>query len=163
MESPRPELVDQFVDYMEQFTSQWRRRSPGLLNKFDLTMPQAKTLFFLSHGNKRMSEIAEHLGRGMPAVTSKIDRLVKKGLVERTEDVTDRRVVACLLTNAGREAVEQFWRLGRERTRSFADELTDEELEIVIPGLNILAEAARRNRESEQAKSPEDAVVASSR
>jgi DNA-binding MarR family transcriptional regulator len=163
MEFTRTELVTQFVDNMEQFNSQWRRRSPGLLNQFDLTMPQAKTLFFLSHGDKRMSEIAEHLGRGMPAVTSKIDRLVKKGLVERAEDATDRRVVACRLTDAGREAVEQFWRLGRERTHSFAEELTDQELEIVIPALEILAEAARRNRESEQTKSQQDAVVASSR
>ena len=59
---------------------------------------------FLLHrqGPTRMGVLSEHLGRGLPSVTSMMDRLVKKGLVERVLDPSDRRVVACQLTDEGK-------------------------------------------------------------
>ena len=95
-----------------------------------------------------MGGLSEHLGRGLPSVTSMVDRLVKKGLVERVEDPTDRRVVACRLTAEGSEAVERFWQVSRERRLALADALTVEEFEIVVPALETLNEALAR-REAE--------------
>ena len=41
------------------------------------------------------------------SVTSAVDRLVAQGYVERVRGDSDRRVVRAVLTDAGREAVEE--------------------------------------------------------
>jgi DNA-binding MarR family transcriptional regulator len=96
-----------------------------------------------------MGELSEQLGRGLPSVTSMVDRLVKKSLVERVQDPSDRRVVACRLTEQGTDAVERFWQVSRDRRLGLADGLTAEELETVVPALETLTQAlARRETEA---------------
>ena len=137
-------LVQRLVELMEQFSAQMRSRSPTDWDDLDLTMPQVRTLFLLAQGPARMSVISAYLSRGMPTVTGVIGRLVKKGLVERIEDGSDRRVVACRLTPPGTAVVERFWRMGRMRSEALAQALTVEELEAVLPALAILSEATSR-------------------
>ena len=137
-------LVQRLVELMEQFSAQMRSRSPTDWDDLDLTMPQVRTLFLLAQGPARMSVISAYLSRGMPTVTGVIGRLVKKGLVERIEDGSDRRVVACRLTPPGTAVVERFWRMGRMRSEALAQALTVEELEAVLPALVILSEATSR-------------------
>ena len=129
---------------MERMSARARSRPPKQWTDLELTMPQAKTLFFLGQGPKRMSELADYLGRGMSSATSMIDRLVSKGLVERAGDATDRRAVACKLTPVGVDAVERFWRIGRQRIESIAGVLTVDELRLVVPAMQVLVEAMER-------------------
>ena len=140
----RDKLVERLIEHMERMQVRMRSRAPTAWSDLDLTMPQVRTLFLLSHSPKRMGDISTYLGRGMPSATSMIDRLVSKGLVERMADASDRRVVACRLTALGEEAVERFWRLGRMRHASLAGVLTLEELETVVPAMEILADAVGR-------------------
>ena len=140
----RDSLSDRFVDAMQRMSGRMRPQSHSGWADLDLTMRQARTLFHLGEGPRRMREVAAFLGTGMPSATSMIDRLVKKGLVRRTEHSSDRRVVACELTVEGTEAVERFWRMRRARAESMADALTDEELEQVAPALDILVRAIAR-------------------
>ena len=140
----RSELVERLVEAMGRMSVQMRSRPPGEWSDLELTMPQARTLFLLSQGPKRMTQISEYLGRGMPAATSMIDRLVKKGLVKRVEEASDRRVVACQLTSEGQEVVERFWRMGLKRREAIADALTIEELQVVVPAMEVLSDAIRR-------------------
>ena len=121
-----------------------RGRPSSAWTDLDLTMPQAKTLFYLADGPRRMSGIASRLGVEMPSATTMIGRLVGKELVERRQDPADRRAVVCSLTPAGRDAVEKFWSLRAARTEALAAVLTTEELEIVVPAMEIMAEAVRR-------------------
>ena len=140
----REELTEKLVEYMSHV--QWRmraRRSSAWLD-LDLTRQQAKTLHFLSHGQRRMSEIAGRLEVEMPSATTMIDRLVAKGLVERGQDPADRRAVVCSLTREGIETVERFSAIRAARTESLAAVLSTEELEAVVPALEILADAVRR-------------------
>ena len=146
-------LVERLVELMERMSVRMRSRSPVEWSGLVLTMAQARTLYFLGSGPKRMTEISGYLGRGMPAATSMIDRLVKKGRVERTEDPSDRRVVTCQLTPIGREVVEKFLRIGRMRERAIAEVLTLEELEAVVPAMVILSEALERVDEAAPAES----------
>ena len=142
-------MAGRLVELVDRFLAQRRSLTRAAWSGPDLTMPQAKTLGLLGQGSKRMSDIAEHLGRGMPSVTSLIDRLVKKGLVERIEDESDRRVVACQLTSEGRTSVDEFLRLGHLKSEAIADALTEEELAVVVPAMEVLAAALeRRNKES---------------
>ena len=145
---------------MQRMSGRMRPQSHSGWADHDLTMPQARTLFHLSEGPRRMREVAAFLRVGMPSATSMIDRLVRKGLVRRVEDATDRRVVACELTGDGMEAVERFWRMRRARAESIADALTEEELAQAAPALEILVraiarlDAAERGGESSQAAVP---------
>ena len=140
----REELVASLIEHMGRMRGQMRARPSSAWTNLDLTMPQAKTLFYLADGPRRMSGIAERLGVEMPSATTMITRLVGKGLVERQQDPADRRAVVCSLTPAGRDAVEKFWSLRDARTEALAAALTTEELEIVVPAVEILAEAVRR-------------------
>ena len=140
----REDLVERLTDYMSLMQSHMRV-SPALAwSDLDLTMRQAKTLFFLADRPRRMSGISRRLGVEMPSATTMIDRLVAKGLVARGQDPADRRAVVCSLTTAGREAVEKFWSLRAARTESLAAVLTNEELEVVVPAMKIVADAVRR-------------------
>jgi DNA-binding MarR family transcriptional regulator len=47
------------------------------------------------------SDLAQALGVGLATVTGLVDRLVARGLIERVEDATDRRIRRAKLTAAG--------------------------------------------------------------
>ena len=156
MESSRTELVERFVELMGRMSGPMRSRAPLEWSELELTMPQARTLFFLNNGPARMSDLSAYLGSGMPSATSMIDRLVKKGLVERIQDASDRRVVACQLTAEGREVAERFWRMGRMRREEMAGSLTLEELEVVVPAIEVLVNAIRRRDEGQSRAHPDE-------
>ncbi len=95
-----------------------------------------------------MGVIAWRLNSSQSAATSMIDRLVDKELVERVPDNDDRRVVACQLTETGREEMERLWRINRMRIALMADYLTIEELRRVVEAMELLCLAGQRAQES---------------
>jgi DNA-binding MarR family transcriptional regulator len=162
MSNSNDELAERFVALMERLSTQRRTRSREKWADFGLTMPQARTLFYLSHGPKRMSEMAEYLDREMSSTTSMIDRLVKNDLVSRVEDASDRRVVTCELTPAGEAVVKRFFELGRMRNEAIGGMLSEEELRTVVPALQVLTDAIERgDREGTPEVAVEDSGVAS--
>lgn len=69
-----------------------------------LTAPQLHCVLWLGLDGALSSRvIAERIGCGQPTVTGVVDRLEKIGLVERTRDTQDRRVVHVTLTAAGKK------------------------------------------------------------
>ena len=145
MENPREKLALRFVEAMDRMRAGMRSRSPVTWIEPELTMPQARTLFFLSQGPRRMGDISAYLDRGMPSATSMIDRLLKKGLVERVEDPLDRRVVVCRLSAQGEQVLEKFAQIGHMRTEALAVALTVEELAVVVPAIEVLCAAISRD------------------
>lgn len=62
---------------------------------------------FQSPGNElRMTELARQTQTSTSGATALIDRLEKRGLVQRSTDPADRRSYRAQLTETGREAVE---------------------------------------------------------
>lgn len=55
----------------------------------------------LSHGPRRMGELAECANTTQPSLTGIVDRLEERGLVERRRSPDDRRVVEVALTPEG--------------------------------------------------------------
>ncbi|MYJ00090.1 MAG: MarR family transcriptional regulator, partial [Gemmatimonadetes bacterium] len=74
----------------------------------------------------------------LPPTTSIVDRLEKKGLVVRTKDPDDRRVVICELTEEGQKATERFWRVAREAALRVAGKWDQEQLESVVKALELI-------------------------
>ncbi len=140
----REELVEKLVERMTRIQRHLRARRAAAWLEQDLTMHQAKTLFFLADGPRRMSGIARRFGVETPSATTMIDRLVAKGLVERGHDPSDRRAVVCSLTMAGRETVERFWSLRSARFEELAAELSAEELADVVSAMETMVAAIDR-------------------
>ena len=141
----RQKLSQELIEHLESILSHRRSGSIPAWSGLDLTMPQARTLFYLVDGPLRVSGIAGRLAVEMPSATAMIDRLVFKGLVERSQDSADRRAVVCSLTPAGRDAVETFWSLRASKTERLVSVLSTQELEVVVPAMRIMAEAVTRS------------------
>ena len=140
-------LVEKMGDLVQQMYAQCRSESTEGWTELELTMPQLHTMALLSQGVQRMGVIAWRLNSSQSAATSMIDRLVDKGLVERVPDKDDRRVVACQLTEPGREEMERLWRVNRMRISLIADHLTIEELSRVVEAMELLCLAGQRAKE----------------
>jgi long-chain acyl-CoA synthetase len=71
------------------------------LAEVDLTLPQYRVLTLLDEGSARSSDLAQRLAVRPPSVTSVIDGLVLRALVERGHAEQDRRQVTLQLTAEG--------------------------------------------------------------
>ncbi len=144
MESARNELAAQLVEYLERTYAGMRSEASEQRSEAELTLPQLRTLMMLSQGPQRMGSIAQHLSSSLSSVTSMIDRLVDKGLVDRVSSTEDRRVVTCQLTVSGQEEIGRFWSIGRIGMTRIADYLSAEELCTVVEAIKLLYEAGQK-------------------
>lgn len=72
----------------------------------DLAIPEWKLLGQLhDHGAMKLADLADRLSVEAPLVTTLIDRLEKKQLVERESDPDDKRAKIITITKAGRDMV----------------------------------------------------------
>ncbi|HLT21706.1 MAG TPA: MarR family transcriptional regulator [Thermomicrobiales bacterium] len=138
------QLVTKLGQLVDQFDRNIRRGLPAAWPDIDLTLPQIRTLVSLADGPERMSEIAAQGGTSLSAATAMIDRLVEKGLVVRSQDPRDRRVVVCELTDAGRETLRSLWSIRQDSLRELARHMSEQELRTVVDALEILVRAAGR-------------------
>ncbi len=91
-------------------------------------------------GSKNMTAVAKALEVTTGTLTTSVNSLVRKGLVERVRSEEDRRVVLVSLTETGREASEKHSRFHEEMVNSIIGELDDEEVRILSGALSKLNE-----------------------
>ena len=97
-------LDDQLCFALYAATNTVVRRYRPLLAAIGLTYSQYLVMLVLwQDGTRSISEIAERLALPGNAVTPLVGRLEAAGLVHRTHQPTDRRVVQVRLTDAGAE------------------------------------------------------------
>ena len=138
VDEKRQELEAKFFQVAEQLNRQIHSGQTDEWEGMDMTIPQIRTLVLLERlGPVRMT----YIGRALSATTTVVDRLVEKELVDRVTDTNDRRLVMCELTDSGRQSLERFWRIGRDRLQMVADLLDDEELERAVDGLELVSNA----------------------
>ena len=71
--------------------------------------------------------LGEKLGMFPSRLVAVLDELEERGLVERRDSPTDRRSYALYLTGAGRDALEQIGRVGREHQDALCAALDESE------------------------------------
>ena len=85
------------------------------------------------HGRLKMSELADAVLLSRSGLTRLIDRLEKKGLIERSGCPKDRRATYAVLTESGRKAREEAWGVFEEKiVEIFGSEIHDGESEFLI-------------------------------
>ncbi len=118
-----------------------KRKPPDL----DLTLAQLHCLRMIGRmGSPSMSELSAELYLQPSTTTALVDALVEHGLVQRQEDVEDRRVVRAELTAEGRRRRDSHRRAARQRLMALLGDLEDEELRQIHEALTLLHGAALR-------------------
>ena len=89
----------------------FRKGVSEVLKPFDLSAPQYNILRILRGAPEDglpCNEVGERLVSRDPDVTRLLDRLEKRGMVERGRSVEDRRVVNVRITKAGHDLVDEL-------------------------------------------------------
>jgi DNA-binding MarR family transcriptional regulator len=109
----------------------------------EVTLPQYRALVVLAAGGPRgTADLAAGLAVNPSTATRLCDRLVRKGLVRRTRQVGDRRMVRIALTAEGRDLVAEVTRRRREELARLLGGLPQSQHEPVIAAFRAFAEAA---------------------
>ena len=113
------EVLNSFTEIMSGLMiDQYQKQ----ITELELTLPQAQLLRILRRGPMQTGQLAAEMRISAPAITQLTDRLIRKGLIERSTTADDRRCVIVALSDEGRHLVDQF----RQRRREiFSEALSD--------------------------------------
>lgn len=148
--SKRDELTGRVLALNEQIFAASQPAAREGWPDLELTYPQLRVLGALATGPKRMSELVEILGSQSSTMSATVERLVVKGLVQRGESSSDRRVVLCSLTGQGQGTIEQLARMNRLHLEEMTEFLTEDEMATVVLAMEALLRAAERQSTSEK-------------
>jgi len=106
----REDRTEEIVEHLFALVDRLRFGFEAAVARFELSPPQAKALHYLVHaGPVPMRELASSLGCDASNVTGIVDRLERRGYVERRPDERDRRVRTLVLTSTGLAVTEAMW------------------------------------------------------
>jgi DNA-binding MarR family transcriptional regulator len=156
---PRPVQAGRAFDSLEQevFLNLWRTYDrlraleEELFGQYDLTPQQYNALRLLAgeHPDKvRTLDLAGRLVSRAPDITRLLDKLERRGLVERDRPVDNRRVVYIGITDAGRALLRQLREPLRACHARQLGHLSHRELK----ELGALLRAARQPHEEETSR-----------
>jgi DNA-binding MarR family transcriptional regulator len=146
--SPTKELMEVIHEWSEVSMRRSGRDFKRFMDETGLSFSQLNVLMRLYHGgNSGVSEIGEQMGVTSAAASQAIDRLVMLGLIERTEDPTDRRAKRLALTPKGLTLIEKGIEARSRWVEGLTDALTPEQQSMTISALTLLTEAARAMKE----------------
>jgi DNA-binding MarR family transcriptional regulator len=111
------------------------------LSAVDLSLPQYRLLVYLSRRAEVASGLAGQLAVSPPSVTTLVDGMVARGLVERTPDRDDRRKVRHELTTAGRRSLAAADEALEARLRALAAHLSPMQARRAVEGLELWHQA----------------------
>jgi DNA-binding MarR family transcriptional regulator len=136
------------ADVLDEFNQISFRDFQGALKRWhegSLSVVHLNVLMALRGGQPMtMSHLAEMLDVSVASATGIVDRMEKKGVVERRHSEADRRVVEVHLTERGR-AVFLAMRAERQvRLTSLLAEISDDDLAALLRGLRAFRVARER-------------------
>lgn len=117
------------------FSSIMRIEERSLKNRLTegLTITEIHTIAAVGlHEEHTMTEVAARLSVTLATLTTTVNRLVKKGYVERERSEEDRRRVMIRLTRRGREVCRAHSLFHRHMIDQALDDLTEEEAAVLV-------------------------------
>ncbi|MEO0010104.1 MAG: MarR family transcriptional regulator [candidate division WOR-3 bacterium] len=86
-----------------------------------------------------MNQLAQTLGLSRANASGLVDRLVRKGLIERRRSEQDRRLVLIQLTSEGQRLAHHLARQNRQGLRRMMKRIPEADLKVFIQTLEQLA------------------------
>jgi DNA-binding MarR family transcriptional regulator len=150
---PRPlvaEVIDELTSWNpREFITAFQRWHHGSISLIHLNV----LALLEGHGPLAMSKLAEALDISVASMTGIIDRMEKRGLVERRHDLEDRRVVLVHPAAGGRQLFSDIDDRRRHGLAKLLDSLTDADLEALLGGHRALRAARLAYVKTEEAAS----------
>jgi MarR family 2-MHQ and catechol resistance regulon transcriptional repressor len=126
------------ADSLASFYGHAMRPSSRLIGEFerlDLSFTQFKALTAAADGEPTVKALAERLGLSLPGASRAVDQLARRGLLDRREDVDDRRCKRLSITDAGRELVHRLDDARRDALEAFAQGIDPAQRERLLAAL----------------------------
>jgi len=144
--------VDPFVDTLQKWIAISMHRSmrdlTGYARESGLSVPQLGALFQIYHkGCSGVTDLGDKLGVTSSAASQMLERLVHQGLIQRLEDPSDRRVKQIVLTDKGRQVLQESIRARQSWLSELVETLSDSEKETMIAALKLLIDKAKHLRQ----------------
>jgi DNA-binding MarR family transcriptional regulator len=131
-------------EWAEVFMRRSMRAWLSYVRSTGLSMPQYSTLMQLYYrGQCGISDVRAQLDVTPAAASQLVDRLVKDGYLERTEDAHDRRVRQLRLTDKSRALIEAGIQQRNAWTARLVDQLDPGRREAVAAALKHLIDATQ--------------------
>jgi DNA-binding MarR family transcriptional regulator len=105
----------------------------------EISRTEMEVLSILTEGPRRITELTDLEGIAQPTMTLLVNRLEKKGWVERQGLPDDGRVVLVNLTDAGAAAQQRFRAQFLAAMRTDLQELSDQELQALSAATETLS------------------------
>ncbi|HZQ10515.1 MAG TPA: MarR family transcriptional regulator, partial [Anaerolineae bacterium] len=146
--SSHEELVNQTLEAIEQLMrSAFASGNVPYWVEEDLTFSQLKALHLIRHFQTlTVSELARLLGMGNPAASILVNQLVQQDMVERSEDVKDRRRTFVKLTPKGIGLLVERREHGEAQIRPVLSKMAEADLASLLRGFHAMAEIIRKER-----------------
>ena len=120
-----------------------------------LSMSQLGALFHIHRrGRSGVTDLGDHLGVTSSAASQLLERLVQQGLILRSEDPSDRRAKQLILTEKGRQVLQESIRARQSWLSDLSATLSEREKEAIIAALNILIDRASHLSQPVQSEKP---------
>jgi DNA-binding MarR family transcriptional regulator len=100
------------------------RAARASLRQVELTREEFKVICALHAGGRSHGSLCDELAVSTGAMTNRLDKLERTGLVERSPDPSDRRGVRVSLTPAGRAKLNDYIELGAAREQALVSGLS---------------------------------------
>jgi DNA-binding MarR family transcriptional regulator len=136
-------LLQQTIDrFWETIPPLWSRirahlRSTASEN-YGITVEQFHILRHINRGKNSACELAATIGISRPAVSQALDALVRKGLLTRQQDTSDRRYVTLALTENGSILLKGIFENNRIWMMGKLDALSQDELSAAIQAMETV-------------------------
>ena len=144
----KKELIAELIELQRRVDRDRRQYELDAWMHLNLSIGQLKSLFFISNrGTTSLGKLAAALGVTPTNTTGIVDRLMKRGLITRTENPNDRRVLLLHTTLAGDELIAELRQKRRERMAELFSRLTDEEAEVVAHSLRIMVKVIESQKD----------------
>ncbi|MGD0353884.1 MAG: MarR family transcriptional regulator [Dehalococcoidia bacterium] len=148
----KEELIGEIIALQRKVDRVRRQYQLDIWMSLPLTIAQLKCLFFISnHGSTNSSKLAEALRVTPTNITGIVDRLVKQGLVSRSVDAQDRRMLVLKATIKGEGLVANLRERKRSRFSKALAYISTDDLAILHQGLTSLAKAVEARKEEANA------------
>lgn len=133
------ESISKIISLNRNFNRTLRHEFHGLMQDSGFTFPQLSVISILAkNGKQKVSDISEKMGLSDSTVSGILDRLEQKGIIERKRNKDDRRVVKIYLSKGSQEICQEFHRKREEYFAHLLKELSEQEINDIIKGLEIL-------------------------
>ena len=105
----------------------------------EMSVPHFRTLTFIYNNNgASLSDVAEHIGLSLPAMSTLVDGLVSRGLMVREENRDDRRRMTLSLTRRGRAKLDSAYKATQVQLSKSLRRLSSSDCASTITALRIL-------------------------